>query len=117
MTPSGLIKLESQLLDLPIVDSEGKYCGIVDDVELAGNTGGELTLEALLVGPGAYGPRLPGWAMWLATKLAGDHMVRVPMARVRSIVATVRLDCPGEELGLDKADRAAAKWLPRWGAM
>ena len=33
MKPSDPIKLVSQLLDLPIVDSEGAYCGVVDDIE------------------------------------------------------------------------------------
>src|SRR5205085_1945545 len=57
MKPDGRIKLVSELLDLPLIDSEGKYCGIVDDVEL---TGKAAELTALLVGPGAYAGRLPG---------------------------------------------------------
>ena len=39
MTPDSPIKLVSELLDLPLYDSEGKYCGIVDDVELDGAPG------------------------------------------------------------------------------
>ena len=30
MTPKAPIKLVSELLDLPLLDAEGKYCGIVD---------------------------------------------------------------------------------------
>ena len=53
MTPDGPLKLVSDLLDLPLIDSEGCYCGIVDDVEFSGAPGKALNVEALLVGPGA----------------------------------------------------------------
>jgi sporulation protein YlmC with PRC-barrel domain len=53
MTPDSSIKLVSELLDLPLYDNEGKYCGIVDDVELSGGPGKDLKLKAVLVGPGA----------------------------------------------------------------
>ena len=116
MSPDGLIKLVSQLLDLPLLDSDGKYCGIVDDVEFTGAPGKQLQFTALLVGPGAYEGRLPGWAMWLARKIAGKRITRVPVDRIRSIAASVRLDCPGSEVGLLKTERRAAAWIPRWGA-
>ena len=46
MKPGSPIKLVSELLDLPLYDSDGKYCGIVDDVELDGAPGKALTLKA-----------------------------------------------------------------------
>jgi len=117
MTPDSRIKLVSELLDLPIVDSDGKYSGVVDDVELAGAAGKKLELNALLVGPGAYSGRLPRWAMWVVTKLVGDRLTRVPMDKVRSIAEVVRLDCAGRDLGLHKSEDAAEKLIPHWGAM
>lgn len=117
MNPDARIKLVSQLLDLPLFDMEGKYCGIVDDVELAGGPGKPLELKALLVGPGAYRGRLPAWAMWLVKKVAGDRVTRVPMDKVRSIKSVVHLECPGRDLGLHKSETAAGKWIPRWGAL
>ena len=117
MTPDSPIKLVSELLDLPLFDMEGKYCGIVDDVEFSGGPGKELQLKALLVGPGAYRGRLPGWAMWIVKKLAGDRLTRVPMDRVRAITRVVHLECPGRDLGLHKSETAAGKWIPRWGAL
>ena len=116
MNPDGRIKLVSQLLDLPIHDSDGKYCGIVDDVEFTGGPGMRLQIKALLVGPGAYDRRLPGWAMWLVGKIAGDRITRVPFDRVRTITARVELDCAGSELGLLKSERRAAGWIPHKGA-
>jgi sporulation protein YlmC with PRC-barrel domain len=117
MTPDSPIKLVSELLDLPLFDNEGKYCGIVDDVELSGGAGKQLKLKALLVGPGAYAGRLPGWAMVLVKLIAGDRLTRVPMDKVRTIGAEVHLECPGRDLGLHRSEKAAGKWIPREGAL
>jgi sporulation protein YlmC with PRC-barrel domain len=114
--PDGPIKLVSQLLDLPLCDSDGYYCGIVDDVEFAGPRGKE-ELKALLVGPGAYRRRLPAWAMWLVDKLAGDRLTLVPIGNVETIGPAVVLNCPGKKLGLDRSERAAERWIPHEGAM
>jgi sporulation protein YlmC with PRC-barrel domain len=117
MKPDSLIKLVSELLDLPLYDVEGKYCGIVDDIELTGGPGKDLKLKALLVGPGAYTGRLPGWAMWLVKTIAGDRVTRVPMEKVHSIGAAVHLECSGWQLGLHKSERRAAEWIPHEGAL
>jgi sporulation protein YlmC with PRC-barrel domain len=116
MTPDGRIKLVSQLLDLPLLDSEDKYCGIVDEVELAGGAGKDLELRALLVGPGAYVGRLPRWAMWLVARVVGNRITRVPMDKVRTITDSVHLTCPGRDIGLNKSEAAAGQWTPRQGA-
>jgi sporulation protein YlmC with PRC-barrel domain len=117
MSPDGKIKVVSELLDRPLFDVEGKYCGIVDDVELAGGPGKALELKALLVGPGAYEGRLPNWAMWLVKKIAGDRLTRVPMDKVRSIKSVVNLECAGRDLGLHRSESAAGKWIPHEGAL
>lgn len=117
MTPGSPIKLVSELLDMPLIDSEGRYCGIVDDVEFSGSAGKALELKALLVGPGAYAGRLPGWAMWLVTRIAGDRITRVPMDQVRTITSAVHLERPGRDLGLHKSEVAARRWIPERGAM
>jgi hypothetical protein len=117
MKPDGEIKLVSGLLDLPLMDRSGQFCGIVDDLEFSGGPGKELKLKALLVGPGAYAGRLPGWAMRLVRWTASDRVTRVPIARVRNVRAVVELDCAASELGLAKSENAAARWLPRKGAL
>jgi sporulation protein YlmC with PRC-barrel domain len=117
MNPDSPIKLVSELLDLPLFDVEGKYCGVVDDVEMSGGPGKALKLEALLVGPGAYRGRLPAWVMWFVTKVAGDRQTRVPMDKVESIESAVHVECPGRDLGLHKSETAAGRWVPRWGAL
>ncbi|HET8749679.1 MAG TPA: hypothetical protein VFM42_02955 [Sphingomicrobium sp.] len=117
MNPSDSIKLVSQLLDLPIIDKDGNYSGIVDDIELAGSAGKETRLAALLVGPGAYEGRMPRWAMWLVRRLVGDRITRVPIEKVASIKSTVHLNASAEKLGLHKSEDAARRWIPRAGAM
>ena len=117
MTPDSRIKLVSELLDLPLIDSEEKYCGVVDDVEMSGGAGKDLKLKALLVGPGAYSGRLPRWAMPLVKLVAGDRVTRVPMDKVRTIGSAVHLECPGRDLGLHKSETAAGRWVPRGGAL
>jgi sporulation protein YlmC with PRC-barrel domain len=117
MNPDSQIKLVSELLDLPLFDKEENYCGVVDDVELEGAPGKPLRLKALLVGPGAYKGRLPRWAMWLVTKIAGDRVTRVPLDKVRTIGSAVHMECPGRDLGLHKSEAVAGRWLPRRGAL
>jgi sporulation protein YlmC with PRC-barrel domain len=116
LKPSDSIKLVSQLLDLPIVDSDGCHCGIVDDVDLAGKAEGNLEVKSLLVGPGAYSGRLPRWAMMLVRMIVGDHIARVPWSKIRSIGATVQLAVPARTLGLLKAEDRVERWIPRKGA-
>jgi sporulation protein YlmC with PRC-barrel domain len=117
MNPSDPIKVVSQLLDLPIIDSAGNYSGVVDDVELAGEAGKETRLAALLVGPGAYRARMPAWAMWLVRSVAGDRITRVPIDKVESINSAVHLKVKAEALGLHQSEKAAGEWIPHVGAM
>ena len=117
MNPNERIKLVSELLDLPIIDKDERSCGIVDDVELSGAAGDVVRLKTLLVGPGAYEGRMPAWMFWLARKVAGDRLTRVPVDKVIEIGAVVKLSCAGEELGLHKTEDKAAAWIPRRGAL
>jgi sporulation protein YlmC with PRC-barrel domain len=117
VNPAGSIKLASQLLDLTLIDSEGCYCGIVDDIELEGTAGQPIRLVALLVGPGAYAGRLPLWVMRLVRMVAGNRVVRVPFQKVRTISSAVRLSCPAKDVSLGRSEAAARRWIPRKGAL
>ena len=117
MNPMGPIKLVSQLLDLPLIDKDGNYCGVVDDIELSGAAGKEVRLKALLVGPGAYQGRMPGWAMWLVRKLAGNRITRVPVAEIETIGTAVSLKVTADSLALHKSENAVRAWIPRKAAL
>lgn len=117
MNLSDSVKLVSQLLDLPIIDSDERWCGIVDDVELSGSAGKELRVKALLVGPGAYEGRMPAWIYWIVRKTAGDRLTRIPADQIVEIGSVVKLKCPAVKLKLGQAEQRARAWIPRWGAM
>jgi sporulation protein YlmC with PRC-barrel domain len=111
------IKIVSQLLDLPIVDKDERFCGIVDDIELSGTAGKEARVKALLVGPGAYQGRMLGWMFWIVRKIAGDRMARVPAEQVTEIGSVVKLKSRAETLGLHQVEDKVRAWIPRKGAL
>jgi sporulation protein YlmC with PRC-barrel domain len=117
MKPDGPLKLVSQLLDLPLIDKDGRWCGVVDDVEFDGAHGKPAKMVALLVGPGAYQRRLPGWAFWLVRKTVGDRITRVPVDAIESITAAVHLKRAAEDLQLHRGEDRARRWIPRKWAL
>jgi sporulation protein YlmC with PRC-barrel domain len=117
MNLSDDIKLVSQLLDLPIIDKDERWCGIVDDVELEGGAGDDLRVKALLVGPGAYAGRMPAWAFWIVRKIAGERMARVPADQIIEIGAAVKLKSKAEKLKLHSTENRVRSWMPHWGAL
>ena len=117
MKPDASMKLVSQLLDLPILDSEGSWCGVVDDIEFSGSAGKDAPIKALLVGPGAYRGRMPPWLFAISSAILGDAIVRVPFGEVETISTAVRLKRPAAALGLARGDEKARPWIPRWGAL
>ena len=117
MTPGRPIKLVTQLLDLPLLDSQECFCGAVDDVEFEGSTARGYKLKALLVGPGAYAGRLPRWAMPFVRIIAWNRTVRVPWKEVETIGPAVQLKRPAAALGLGKSEARAEKLIPKKGAL
>lgn len=111
------LKIVSQLLDLPIVDKDNRFCGVVDDVELSGSPGKEMRVEALLVGPGAYEGRMPGWMFWLTRKIAGSRIARIPAAEIAEIGSIVKLKSKAETFGLHEVEDKVRAWIPRKGAL
>jgi sporulation protein YlmC with PRC-barrel domain len=85
------------LLDHEIVDAQGNACGMVDGLEIEG-TGAHARIVALLVGPGAWLPRLPALPRVVARWLFGERVVRIPIEAVSEVAETVQL-VPGEESG------------------
>lgn len=117
MNLSNRVKLVSQLLDLPIIDKDERWCGIVDDVQFEGSAGKDMRVKALLVGPGAYQGRMPEWMYWLVRKIAGDRMARVPADQIAEIGPVVKLRTSAAELRLHVVENKARDWIPRWGAL
>jgi hypothetical protein len=89
-----------RLLDRQLIDRDGRMAGKVDDLELTRRDDGTLVVTAILTGPGALGPRLPGVlgrltvAAWrrLHPDARGDaDPGRVPFEQVTAIDSAIRL--------------------------
>ena len=104
MKKTGSLKLVGEVRDLQIVDSEGRNCGVCDDIAFAGRPGEALSVEALLVGPGAYRNRLPRWMFFLVRMIAGEKTVRVPWSAVDKVTARIYLTERGETVGLRRTE-------------
>jgi sporulation protein YlmC with PRC-barrel domain len=108
------IFLAHRLLDEQILDSDGKRCGRVDDIELQGSPP---RVSALLVGEALYPRRLPRRLRGLARRIAGpetwgSNVLRVPWEEVDHINAAVHLRGKAEEIGLGHGDDPE-NWLVR----
>jgi sporulation protein YlmC with PRC-barrel domain len=114
VSKEGEILIVHRLLDEQILDSDGKRCGRVDDIELQGSPP---RITALLVGKGLYPRRLPKRLRGLARKLTGAELwgsnaLRVPWEKVDEIDAALHLCCKAEELGLGEGDDPE-RWMVR----
>jgi sporulation protein YlmC with PRC-barrel domain len=107
------LKVLSEVRDLQIVDNEGRNCGICDDIEFEGGVGERLRVRVLLVGPGAFSRRLPGWAARLAVAIAGRSMVRVPWDTVEKISGRIVLSVTAESVGLRRTENRLVQLLQR----
>jgi sporulation protein YlmC with PRC-barrel domain len=104
-----------RILDDDLLDSEGRRCGKVDDVEIEGNPGEPAHLSAIVAGPGAWPNRLPRSLRGLGSKLFGGDVVLVPWSAVDDITAVVKLNHPAKELRLGGGDdraRPLLEWIP-----
>jgi sporulation protein YlmC with PRC-barrel domain len=102
-----------RLLDDQLVDSDGRRCGRVDDLEIDGEPGSPAEIAAILSGPGVFSARMPRLLQGMAKRLFGDEVVRVPWDAVEDIDETVHLKRPAAELGLARGDDAAARIIGR----
>jgi sporulation protein YlmC with PRC-barrel domain len=110
----GDIYVVNQLLDEQIVDSEGRRCGRVDDIELRGNPP---RITALLVGSGLYPRRLPRRLRGPARRIFGPEVwgknaVRIPWEEVDGFEQMVKLRGKAEEAGLGEGDDPE-RWIVR----
>ena len=98
------------LLDHQLVDRDGRNCGNVDDLEIAGTGNGEPEVTEILVGGNAW--RCRGLFGRLAAALSGDA-THVPWSEVGEIIAVVTLKRTAQELRLGRGDDKAARFVKR----
>jgi hypothetical protein len=107
------IQLLRDLLDHDIVDVDGVRCGIVDDIAFDDGPGGSPSVAAILVGPGAWGPRLPALLALVARWLFGRRTTRIAWDEIADLGQSVKLKRRAAQLGLGRLERKAATWLKR----
>jgi hypothetical protein len=105
------------LLDRQIVDRDEAPVANVDDLELTERADGRLAVTALLVGPGALGPRVGGrlgrWTVAIWRRLRPDvdpSPGRIDAALVTGTDSAVHISAAVGELRLDGLER----WLRRY---
>ena len=104
------VDLYRQVLDHALLDADDWMCGTVDDLEVEGGllpdgTNEPLRVTALLVGPGAWTPRLPALFARLLPRVFGNHCVRVPWSEVSELGEDIKLRSRAAALGLASIDR------------
>jgi sporulation protein YlmC with PRC-barrel domain len=101
------LDLVYEVLDMQLVDADGRRCGRVDDIELAGSPP---VAVALLAGAGAQPDRLAGRRLRrLARRVTGPavlgrNVIRVPWHEIDEIGSVVRLRRKADELDLGHLD-------------
>ena len=106
------IDLGLGVLDHQLVDSGGRNCGNVDDLELSGLTDGEPEVTEMLCGGNAWRGR--GRLGRIAAALSGNA-VHVPWREVDEVSSVVKLKRTAQELRLGRGDDRAARfinWIP-----
>ena len=106
------------VLDADLIDSGGRRCGKVDDLELDGAPGEPTRLSAILSGTGLWVDRLPRRLRSLGAKLfpkpvLGQNVIRVPWEAVDQVTHVVKLREPARELGLGRGDDELAPIVRR----
>jgi hypothetical protein len=117
MKPDDAMGLLRSVRDVPVMDCEGRLCGVCDEIRFTGGPGEDLTIHSLLVGPGAWRSRAAGWLVWLIRHVAGDRATAVPWERVAHITSRIELDSRAAELGLRQVEDRLAKRFPRLPAL
>jgi sporulation protein YlmC with PRC-barrel domain len=106
--------LRLRLLDRQVVDPDGAMICKVDDVELERSDDGSYVVTALLAGPLALGPRLPGrlghWLVALGRRwsdAADEGPPRIPFGEVVDLGSAVTVNRTRRQLGV----AASEDWL------
>jgi hypothetical protein len=106
------LDLAYRLLDLDLVDSEGRRCGKVDDIELSGGPGEPCYVEAIMAGPGAMPARFVRRLRGFARHIFRGSKTRISWGTVEDFDSAVHLNRTAAQLGLGRGDRDLARLVP-----
>jgi len=105
------LDLAYRLLDLDLVDSEGRRCGKVDDIVLSGEPGKVAYVAGIRTGPGALPARFIRRLRKPARRIFSDGSTDVPSKLIEDFDAAVTLGATAQELDLGRGDRRLGRLL------
>ena len=105
------VDLALGILDHQLIESEGRRCCNVDDLELEDVRGDRPRVAAILTGPGAWRGR--GRIGRLAAWPTRGRTARVPWEEVDRVDAHVILKRTAHELGLDRSEERARRLVEK----
>ena len=100
------------ILDRQILDREKRYAGTVDDVEFEVSPEGELSVVALLAGPGVlarrmgatrFGRWLERFSVWATP--TDNNPSRIPLERVSDIGSAITVSMDHADMGTAMTER------------
>jgi hypothetical protein len=109
------IDLGFMVMDRQLIDSEGRRCGKVDDLELEGAPGEEVKVVAIVSGPEAWRAGKHGPIGWITARLFGgsDATALVHLDTIDELGPVIKLKLPAAELQLGQGDDRAAEFVRR----
>jgi sporulation protein YlmC with PRC-barrel domain len=110
-----MIDLGFMLMDRQLIDSNGRRCGKVDDLEIEGGPGEEAKVVGIVSGPDAWRAGKHGPIGWIAARLFGgsDPTELVHLDTIEEIGPSIKLRLPAAQLGLGAGDDRAAEFVRR----
>lgn len=105
------IDLGLGVLDHQLLDSEGRRCGKVDDLEITDIRGSDPQVAEILVGVAAWRSRGP--FARLGSVFGAKRIVHLPWSDVDDVASAVRLRRTARELRLGRGDDRARRLVNR----
>jgi hypothetical protein len=99
------VDLAYRLLDLDLVDSTGRRCGKVDDLEFSGGPGQTVYVAAIVTGTGAFPGRFIRPLRRYAARIFRGKTTRIAWRTVGEVQAVVELTRTAAQLDLATGDR------------
>jgi len=103
------INLAAGVLDHQLVDSEGRRCGRVDDLELTESD--PPSVMTILWGPPVRKRRVHGAFTRFIAGLGTVHTTKIPWEEVEQVGPVLELRKPAQELGLRTVDDWVREWF------
>jgi hypothetical protein len=110
------LDMHLHLLDRQVVDPDEHLVCKVDDLEIEIDDSGHPLVTAILVGPGALGPRLGGrlgrWMVSIARRISDEEIPRrIGWEHVTDIGSAIKVNATASDLHVDALENWVEKYV------